>query len=114
MSDFTDVATAAVFLGVSEGDPHLTRLVAVANQYVTDYLNRDDTDDLEGNAVVEQATLETVANLYRNRTTNPAIAAISLGDGSVSFRDLEASEPIPATATALLRPYRFFTLLSSV
>lgn len=91
----------------------ITRLAAVANQAVTDYLDNADAADLVANAVCIQAALETGANLYRNKGINPLVASMALGDGSVTFRDAGAFEPIPATAKAMLAPYRRFHLASS-
>jgi hypothetical protein len=114
MADLVTVEAAALWVGVAESDPHLERLVSVANSYVSSYLNRDDLETLDPvPPPIEQATLEVVANLYRNRTTNPVIASMSLGDGSVSFREVEAFDPIPASAKALLRPYYRLRVFSS-
>ena len=107
MATFISASDLASWLGVSV-DATVTRLAAVANQAVSDYVDRDDVADLEGNAACIQAALETAGNLYRNRTLNPMVASIVLGDGQITYRDLTQFETIPPTAKALLRPYRRF------
>ena len=110
--DLTTTDAAALWLGVAADDPHLARLVTVASGAVASFLDRDMAQLVPMPPVIEHATLETVANLYRNRTQNPLIASMSLGDGSVSFRDLTDFEVIPPSAKSLLGPYRRFHLTS--
>lgn len=112
--DFITGADLAGWLGVSSTGL-TTRLAAVANQAVSDYLQRsEDDDDVSENAACIQATLETGALLWRNKGINPLVASMALGDGQVGFRlNLDAYDPIPATAKALLAPYRRIRIASS-
>ena len=112
MANLVSDASAAAWIGVEVSDPFVSSLVTTASAMVLSYCGVATFDLVP--APVAQACLEVVAFLHSNRSNNPALASLSLGGGSVSFRsDAGSMSPLTATARVLLAPYVVHTFVTT-
>lgn len=96
---------AAAWTGAAANDAFLPSLCDTASALVEAYCSFT-FDPAAVPAPVKQACLEIVSFLWLNRSSNPAVAALSLGGGSVSFKsDAGSLSPLTPTVRALLAPY---------
>jgi hypothetical protein len=64
-----------------------------------------EADTVQLPADIEQAALEVITAMWRRRGLDQGVAARSLGDGSVTYRDADVG-PLSRSTKALLAPYR--------